>query len=157
MERGPNDHIAPGAQLDDGLGMTPEELGRSEGEDTGYDRGYSDGQDSVKPLDVVAIARTCYAVNAAYCRIIGDTPRDWDECKDSVVAGVNKALDGATPEQLHDAWCEFQKADGWVLGETKDVVAKTHPCLVQYDQLPAEQRNKDQFFIAVVESLQPLL
>lgn len=70
---------------------------------------------------------------------------------------LNKALDGATPEQLHDAWCEFQKADGWVLGETKDVVAKTHPCLVQYDQLPAEQRNKDQFFIAVVESLQPLL
>lgn len=136
MERGQNDYIGPGAQLEE------------EDPPVGI---------PIPRLTVEAIARACYAVNSVYCRIIGDTPRDWDECKDSVISGVNKALDGATPEQLHDAWCEFQRANGWVYGETKDAVEKTHPCLVPYEQLPLEQRNKDQFFLAVVESLKPYL
>lgn len=153
MERGQNDHVGPGAQLGD-------ELSADDGQRftaIPYGKAFQNGVDSVKRLDVEAIARTCYAVNTVYCRLIGDTPRDWDECKDSVISGVNKALEGATPEQLHDAWCQFQIAAGWCHGETKDPVAKTHPCLVSYDDLPFEQRNKDQFFLAVVESLKPLV
>jgi len=32
----------------------------------------------------------------------------------------------------------------------KDAKAKTHPCMVDYDQLPAEQRRKDELFGAAV-------
>lgn len=67
--------------------------------------------------------------------------------------GVEKALDGATPEDLHQSWCDFKAADGWVYGEVKDAEAKTHPCLVPYEELPEEQRIKDDLFKAVVGAL----
>lgn len=165
--RGPNDHIAPGAQLeegqpDDGLGMTPEEKGRSEGEDTGYGRGYSDGQDSVKRLDLVAIARTCHEVNRVYSRSIGDNSHEhWDEApdwqKDSAIKGVNAALAGVTDEELHQLWCDEKHQDGWVYGEVKDATAKTHPCLVPYAELDSNTRLKDTLFRTIVESLKPFV
>jgi hypothetical protein len=43
--------------------------------------------------------------------------------------------------------------EGWVYGETKDPVAKTHPCLVAYNDLPIEQQVKDHLFRAVVKAL----
>lgn len=58
---------------------------------------------------------------------------------------------GATPEQQHDAWMSDKIADGWKFGERKDAGAKTHPCLVPYGQLPADQRLKDHVFRAVVQ------
>jgi hypothetical protein len=152
MERGPNDHIAPGAQLDG-----HEENDPPVASGPPLSEVLETLKAKARAINLDAIAKTCYAVNSVYCRLIGDTPREWDECRESVLSGVEKALAGATPEQLHDAWCDFQRANGWVYGETKDAVAKTHPCLVPYDQLPAEQRNKDQFFLAVVGSLQPFL
>jgi len=35
----------------------------------------------------------------------------------------------------------------------KDAVAKTHPCLVDYDDLPPAQQAKDALFAAVVLAL----
>lgn len=164
MDRGQNDHIGPGAQLDDA--PAPVERLMPHVHDIYAALGVEWGGDPFPAIsalkangrvNVVGIALVCYNINSVYCRLIGDTPRDWEECKNSVISGVEKALAGATPEALHDAWCEFQRADGWVHGETKDPLAKTHPCLVPYDQLPVEQRNKDQFFLAVVDSLKPYL
>jgi hypothetical protein len=162
LERGPNDHIGPGAELDDGLGMTPEEKGRSEGEDRGYGLGYQDGRDSVRVLSVEAIARTCHAVNRTFSRSLGDESHEpWDDAPDwqreSAVKGVNYALDGVTDEELHAHWCDEKHRDGWVYGQSKDATAKTHPCLVPYDQLPPEQRTKDALFRTVVEALKPYL
>jgi hypothetical protein len=37
-----------------------------------------------------------------------------------------------------------------VHGEVKDAAAKTHPCLVDYADLPHEQKVKDDLFAAVV-------
>ncbi len=42
---------------------------------------------------------------------------------------------------------------GWRYGLKKDPAAKTHPCLVPYWQLPAEQRRKDGLFAAIVAAL----
>ncbi len=42
---------------------------------------------------------------------------------------------------------------GWVYGPQKSEVAKTHPCLVSYDQLPPVQRKKDRLFFAIATAL----
>lgn len=105
------------------------------------------------------IARVCHEAN----RVVqietmdpstsppwGDAP-SWQ--RDSAIEGVQKAVDGATHEELHESWCEFKRSDGWVFGTVKDADAKTHPCLVPYGELPDEQKAKDALFSAIVTAL----
>ncbi len=110
-------------------------------------------------LTAYGIARVCHEANRAYCLALGDDsqPRwedapDWQ--RDSAVAGVRLHLDEPmTPRESHEAWMAHKAAEGWVYGDTKDAEAKTHPCMAPYDQLPLEQRRKDELFGAVVSAL----
>jgi hypothetical protein len=104
------------------------------------------------------IARMCHETNRAWCETTGDfSQKPWDNAEEwqrqSAIEGVGVALNGATPEQQHDAWCDSKLRDGWVYGDVKDADAKTHPCLVPYADLPAEQKIKDGLFVAVVSTL----
>ena len=107
----------------------------------------------------VDIARVCHEANRSVQIVSGDpavSPSwmlapDWQRA--SAVEGVEKALAGSTPEQLHESWCAFKSADGWVYGPVKDADAKTHPCLVPYADLPPEQKAKDALFGAIVNAL----
>lgn len=76
-----------------------------------------------------------------------------EETRASAVDGVRNALAGATPEQSHENWCAFKREHGWTLGPRKDEAAKTHPLLVPYDQLPVEQKLKDDLFTGIVAAL----
>lgn len=76
-----------------------------------------------------------------------------DEQRASVIDGVHGVQGGASPEESHQAWCDFKRSNGWVYGEVKDEEAKTHPCLVPYDELPVEDQRKDWLFAAIVEAL----
>jgi hypothetical protein len=67
--------------------------------------------------------------------------------------GVRRAMAGETPEQHHQAWCDWKRRHGWTYGDRKDEVARTHPCLVPYAMLPREQQVKDMVFLAVVRAL----
>lgn len=114
--------------------------------------------DEKEPGLVEQIAQVCHEANRAWCEVNGDDSQlPWDQAepwqRDSAIEGVQKALDGATPEELHASWCESKEADGWTYGEVKDGEAKTHPCLVPYDELPEEQRRKDYLFRGVVHAL----
>ena len=71
----------------------------------------------------------------------------------SALEGVTSALEGKTPEQLHESWVDYKVKDGWAFGEAKDAVAKTHPCLVPYGSLSDEQKLKDKVFLAIVQAL----
>lgn len=110
------------------------------------------------PADI--IARTCHEVNRAICETFGDaSQKPWDEAegwqRESAMKGVEFALGspGCTPQDQHEAWMADKRAAGWTHGPVKDAEAKTHPCMVPYDQLPPEQRVKDAAFRAVVHGL----
>jgi len=110
-------------------------------------------------LTTEQIAQVCHEANRAL-QLIGDDAQPspaWDEApqwqRDSAIAGVEAALDGTTPEQQHNTWCNDRLAAGWTHGPVKDAEAKTHPCLVPYHELPAIQQAKDHVFVAIVGAL----
>lgn len=108
-----------------------------------------------------AIARVCHEVNRAYCSALGDesqppweTAPEWQQS--SAINGVRLTVEdpARTPESSHIGWMEEKVADGWRYGPVKDPEAKTHPCLLPYQELPLEQRVKDHLFLAVVRALE---
>jgi len=109
--------------------------------------------------DLEAVARVCHEANRAWQRATGDPVPSppWDEApawqRDSAIDGVRRAQAGATAEQLHDAWCDFKRADGWTYGDAEDPELKTHPHLVPYAELPEEQHRRDALFAAIVVAL----
>jgi len=110
------------------------------------------------------IAQVAHEANRAYCAARGDFSQSaWEEApewqKASARLGVQRILDGtiSTPEESHLGWLSHKQDQGWVYGPVKDPDAKTHPCMVPYDQLPPEQREKDSVFFSTVMALAPRL
>ena len=110
--------------------------------------------------NVAAIAQVCHEANRAWCITNGDTSQklwgdaeDWQ--RDSAIKGVQFKLDNpnAQDDAQHNAWMSDKVADGWVYGDVKDASAKTHPCIVPFDQLPEFQQKKDKLFCAIVDAL----
>jgi len=105
------------------------------------------------------IARVCHEVNRAYCSALGDHSQpSWEDApewqKSSALLGVNLHCDSNVgPEASHESWMKQKLAEGWVYGLVKDPVAKTHPCIVLFDDLPQAQKAKDFIFQAIVHSL----
>jgi len=106
------------------------------------------------------IARAAHSVNRTFCIALGDhSIPPWDEApewqKDSIFAGIGGVMmhPDLTPEQSHELWLKHKLAEGWTFGPRKDPVAKTHPCMLHYSELPIAQRAKDQLFITVVRAL----
>jgi hypothetical protein len=54
----------------------------------------------------------------------------------------------------HEAWARERLADGWRWGPRRDELAKLHPSLVPYEDLPEEEKKYDR--IAVGETLKAL-
>lgn len=107
----------------------------------------------------VTIAGMCHDLNRMWCQMNGDFSQpawvdapEWQ--RDSAVDGVHFHLGnpGAGPEASHENWMRQKEQDGWIYGETKDPIFKTHPCMVPFDELPKDQQIKDSLFQAVVHA-----
>jgi len=106
------------------------------------------------------VARAAHEANRAYCILIGDTSQpSWEEApewqKKSAVSGVINIINNplAPPSASHENWLKEKLANGWKYGEVKDPEKKEHPCIVDYDQLPADQKIKDDIFCYTVKSM----
>ena len=115
-------------------------------------------QGPINPVLIAQIARICHNVNKAYCESQNDFSQvEWADApewqKNSAIEGVKFHLaNDVTPEQSHENWLQLKLKEGWVYGRQKDAEAKTHPCIMRYDELPKFQRTKDTLFKAVVDS-----
>lgn len=106
---------------------------------------------------VVVAASAAHEVNRIFAIVNGERQPHWEDASNAVrtsaLMGVDSVLDGQTGEQLHESWKAARVADGWVYGPVKDEAAKTHPCIVPYNELPEFQRRKDYLFNAVVTAV----
>ena len=114
-----------------------------------------------QPLKLVTLAEVAHEVNRLLQLATGDpdpSPHWADAATWQVEASfeqIRNALAGQGPRELHVSWCAQKYRDGWVYGEVKDPVAKTHPQLIGYDELSAAQKAKDAAFVAIVTALAP--
>jgi uncharacterized protein YodC (DUF2158 family) len=110
--------------------------------------------------DALSIARVIYEANRAYAVTIGDNSfGPFHEAPSWQISTILKGIDAFTsgdvsgPHESHESWLKEKVATGWRYGPVKDAEAKTHPCMVPYDELPASQRRKDHLFLAIVHAL----
>lgn len=114
----------------------------------------------IREAEVEEAARIAYETNAGYCRYLGDDSQPpWNLAKEwqreSVRQGVRQVFlnPTMTPEDSHVAWCQHLTSEGWKYGPVKDPVAKTHPSMVAFKDMPTEQQLKDLVFITVVKAV----
>jgi hypothetical protein len=108
----------------------------------------------------ILAARVCHEVNRIWCQINHDFSQPyWIDApawqQESAIMGVMFHMENpdAGADASHNSWWEQKRADGWVWGEVKDPEAKTHPCMVPFEDLPKDQQLKDHLFRSVVHSV----
>jgi RyR domain len=108
---------------------------------------------------LIMCARAAHEMNRTYCIAMGDdSQKSWEDAppwqRDSALDGVLGVIErGNTPAESHANWLAGKVASGWTYGETKDEVAKTHPCMVPYEDLSPVQRQKDKLFVTTVKTM----
>lgn len=114
-------------------------------------------------MDVTRAARFAHEAVNAYKNGIGEGPIHWTALpewkKESIASGVRVVLEnpGIQPAAVHASWVADMAIRGWTHGEAVDREAKTHPGIRPYDDLCPEQQAKTRLFVAVIESIRPLI
>ena len=65
------------------------------------------------------------------------------------------ALTECLAASTHDHWSIERLKQGWTYGPRRDDAAKTHPCLVPYDELPESEKLFDR--TTALETLKAIL
>lgn len=109
--------------------------------------------------EIEMIVKDVHETNKRFCEALGDESQvSWEEApewqKSSCLVGVHAILDGTVtkPSDSHQSWMKHKLLEGWKYGPIKDVDKKEHPCMVDYDELPFEQKTKDAIFFSIVTS-----
>jgi hypothetical protein len=101
------------------------------------------------------IARMCHQTNKAWCELNGDNSQKsgtkHNNGKETAIKGVEFKLDNpdAGHDAQHNAWMADKIADGWVYGEEKDEMLKTHHCIVAFEKLPEFQQKKMHYLLTL--------
>lgn len=46
-------------------------------------------------------------------------------------------------KNMHDVWTEQRMNEGWTYGEERNDLEEKHPCLVEYENLPEDEKEYD--------------
>jgi hypothetical protein len=105
------------------------------------------------------IARVVHEANRAMQYNQNDPcpSQPWDvetpELRERTINGVRLIRLGHSNTEMHDAWCQALKEDGWEWGPIKNAAAKRHPCLVTYGDLPDNEKHKTELIRVIVTVL----
>jgi len=84
-------------------------------------------------------------------------PEPWSERDETFQAQMTDYVESLrgkplpTPEEAHNSWWRRYQDMGWTYGTVRDPIAKTHPDMVPYADLPKDEQDKDEVFLALVE------
>lgn len=108
-------------------------------------------------FDLEIVARMAHEMVRAWCELNGDgSLKAWEDApawqRDSTTDTVRFFADNPSADDgaMHEAWLAQKQKAGWVFGPVKDAERKQHPCMVPFDQLPAEQQFKDRLLRMVI-------
>jgi hypothetical protein len=91
-----------------------------------------------------------------YGELLGAAGYDFDS-GDTPFPSVEE-FDGAELEKMarrsHDVWMESKATAGWRYGPVKDSALKTHPLMVEWDELPEAEKQKD---FDIAENIIPMM
>ena len=106
-----------------------------------YDMDYADLPDGVKADNIAAAARIPRVLALVGLDVVGeDQPSNLPQTK---VFGIIDANMELLAECEHDGWREQREREDWSCGPIRDDAARRHPCLVKYDALSEEEKEKD--------------
>ena len=52
-------------------------------------------------------------------------------------------LNEVLAKNTHDVWASGRIKEGWIYGNVRDDLKKSHPCLVPYEDLPESEKEYD--------------
>jgi len=87
-------------------------------------------------------------------RIVPETWTNRDEAFQKQMTEYVESLRGKplpTPEEAHNSWWRKYEEMGWKFGEVRDTEKKTHPDMIPFNDLPKDEQDKDEIFLALVE------
>ena len=70
------------------------------------------------------------------------TPKPIDTSDVSIPEEMNQLVEQLA-RNVHDNWAVGRIKEGWTYGPQRDDKKKTHPCLVDYDKLPENEKEYD--------------
>lgn len=107
--------------------------------------------------DLEIVARMAHEMLRAWCELNADHAlKRWEDAPawqhESTIDAVRFFSDhpGADDGAMHAAWLDQKLRAGWTVGPVKDAQRKQHPCMVPFDQLPADQQFKDRLLRLVI-------
>jgi hypothetical protein len=117
----------------------------------------------VERLSDLQIAQVAHEAVRALCFAaeIPESPDSWPELAagDINANAATVAFIRTHPRhsivQMHNDWMNSMTRRGYTHGERNDQVARTHPLLLPYTELPASYRLQNRLFFAVVSALLP--
>jgi hypothetical protein len=107
---------------------------------------------------IKACAHAAYEANRAWDESLGGVAEaPWDHLTEAQKEDIYLSVTGVVHDdhdskRSHDAWISRKLAKGWSLGP-KDAGKKTHPCLVEWEQLPIEQQFKDDLWVTLIKTM----
>ena len=79
--------------------------------------------------------------------------------REATLAGVRALADHEAMDAraCHRAWMMAKLEEGWVWSREKNPMTRTHPGLIDFDDLPNPERAKDEIFVLVARVVLTLM